>query len=665
MQIPEMNWFWLLAGAFVAAGATWVLDGILIKRKLADATDDVKLASLQEKARMVEPLNQQLQFSRSQVQELENKLKLQGERHSPEFDVAPYTARIDELSAQLEAVQSEKAEMMTMLSSAESGAGQAVELLNSLNLLKQELAAKETETGEMVVSMSQLKNENEALRQGAATLTPEIESLKEKLSQAENDAIGAKHSLNELKGRFESLQSEGSTTEPELQSLRVRVADAEAVAESLKATLTDVQGQLAQAREIPDLRQEVEQLRSDLAEAQAEKESLVAVQEERSSSDHALQQRIAELETDLARAQEAGTSHAESLRAQIVELTSKLETLDAEAEAVKRESDDLREQFASYDEVQSELERLRSKVPGLETAVTERDELALNVGRLEKQLLEQDEVIENFKAIAARAASESATHSSASEIITSLEAEVDAKNAELERLGRRTPELEALVNELREELEEKASRIEKLEAVAGSVEAVGSEAGELRALVQDLSAQLEQAKRESQEIRTALVKVQAEAEILRESTSHLETVKSENIRLQNFVESNEDSVHEIAPLRMRINELFGSLEESNRENEGNRKALQATMDELRRLRQDMGELSRLREENASLRAMKHVDAAPREFETLKLRINDVATQLDQTKTEAYDAREQLAVANREISRLRAELTESSEMGELS
>ena len=162
-----------------------------------------------------------------------------------------------------------------------------------------------------------------------------------------------------------------------------------------------------------------------------------------------------------------------------------------------------------------------------------------------------------------------------------------------------------------------------------------------------------------------MVKVQAEAEILRESTGELENVKSENIRLKNFVESTEGGSSEIAPLKIRINELFGSLEESNRENEGNRKALQATMEELRRLREDMGELGRLREENASLRALKRIDAEPKEYETLKTRINDVASQLHQTKTEAYDAREQLVAANREISRLRDELTQSSELGELS
>ncbi len=671
MQIPELNLFWLLVGAFVAAAATWILDHFLIKGQQADGVDQMQLNALNEKARMVEPLNQQLQFARSQVHELEAKLNSMPDRSISDFDLSPYTARIDDLTALLEQERSEKMEISTMLSSAEAGAGQAEELGATLLQLRQDLAAKEAETGELVVNLSQLKNENEALRHGAAGITPELESLRDKLTQTENEAFGAKSALAELKARFESMQSAELSVEPELIDLRQRVLAAETEAEALKS-------QLLTSQSVPDLREEFAELKEKLHQVESQRESSISSLAELRDSEQTANAQLAQLqkeltetitslqsaknseralEEELTQARQTA-SEATLVRAQIAAMTSNLEKLEMTNFEQGRELDDLRAQLAGIDEMRSEYEKFSTRLPELERASMDREELAQQVGRLERQLIEQDEIIENFKSQAQRANAEASQNQSAVGLIKELEAEI-------ERLNRRNPELESLIAELREELGEKASRIEKLEAVAGTVEAVDNEATELRSLVQNLSSELDKARKESQEIRTALVKVQAEAEILRESTGELETVKSENIRLKNFVESTEISNTEIAPLRNRINDLFAHLEESNRENEGNRKALNATMEELRRLRQDMGDLSRLREENAQLRVMKQIGGEPKEFETLKLRISDVASQLNQTKNEAFDAKEQLAAANREISRLRAELLTSSEMGELS
>ncbi len=625
MQIPEMNMFWLLVGAFVAAAATWILDHFLIKRQSAEGPHIMELHALNERARMVEPLTQQLQFARGQVQELEAQLSGTPDALEANVDLSPYTARIDELSALLEQEQSEKSELSALLSAAHAGAGQS----------------------------------------------DQLESMLEQLIHAESEALGAKSALAELKARFETMQNAELSTAPELLDLRQRVLGAETEAEALKS-------QLLIAQNVPDLREEFAELRDKLHQFESMRESSISSMAELRDSEQTaneqlalLQKELAETMTNLQSAKNSersleeeltelrqSASEATLIKAQIAAMTSNLEQLETTNFDQERELDELRGQLAGIDAMRSEYEKFSTRLPELERASVDREELAQQVNRLERQLIEQDEVIENFKNQAQRANAEASQNQSAVGLIKELEAEI-------ERLNRRNPELESLIAELREELGEKASRIEKLEAVAGTVEAVDNEATELRSLVQNLSSELDKARKESQEIRTALVKVQAEAEILRESTGELETVKSENIRLKNFVESSEISNTDIAPLRNRINDLFAHLEESNRENEGNRKALHATMEELRRLRQDMGELSRLREENAQLRVMKQIGNEPKEFESLKLRISDVASQLNQTKTEAFDAKEQLAAANREISRLRAELLTSSEMGELS
>jgi chromosome segregation ATPase len=239
-----------------------------------------------------------------------------------------------------------------------------------------------------------------------------------------------------------------------------------------------------------------------------------------------------------------------------------------------------------------------------------------------------------------------------------FEQELIEKQAELDRLTRRVPELEELVAELREELGEKASRIEKLEAVAES----GPADSGLDQVVRRLTAELEQSKRESQEIRIALVKVQAEAELLRETAAELEAFRNENRRLETLQPVAGDV--NLDPLRSTVDKLVLAVETSNAEIESNRNALAATVAELKVLREEIAEVVRLREENARLRSEKF-GAASQEVENLKVKVETVATQLNQSQVETMVARDQLSAANHEISHMRRDMLRSAELGELS
>lgn len=760
MQIPDFNLFWTIAGAFVAAGLTWLFDFVWVKRKTVESADDSRLAALQEKARMVEPLRTQLDHAQAKVAELEGRIAALPEPGTTSHvDVTPYQNRIDELLAQLGEAQHEKQGLLEEVQQIKTIAGQAHEQGQAVEQLRAELALMQGEAAERVAMISQLKNENDALRHGAASLTPELEDLKAKLQQAEAESNLLKEKNAEWERQsalavsvsdYQQLQTRFSALQTELESLsqqpatpdltdtvvmlREQLALAQTESENARRALSELREQRVSAIDTTD--QQIADLEAELAEARAQLEeraqqlqsahaelraaaaagegptvepefveqirqqleaanaraaqaeelqaaleakareallevdqlkaaaasapavdlgSLTAEAEKWQSAYESAQAEVERLRSQLTSASERAATAA-SASDEVQKLRNELEAAEDKVFEALREASELREQLSSIDEIRAESEQLRAKLPALEEIVHERDDLAAKLQQAQAELEEKEEAL-------ALAQNVAESHQATEDLAEALKVELEDKDAELQQLSRRLPELDQLVNELREELGEKASRIEKLEAVAGTVEAVDNEAAELRAMVQQLSAELEQSKRESQEIRTVLVKVQAEAELLRESASELELMRGENLRLKNFVESNEAAKSDIAPLRTRVTELFAALGDANKENEGNRKALQATLEELRKLRHDVSEINRLREENAKLRSQRQPD--PKVVQELEDKLGEAASAVERTQRDTQLSNEDLSLANNEISRLRQEMARSSELGELS
>ncbi len=641
MQIPDFNPFWLIVGAFAAAGLTWLIDYFIIKNKIEEGSSDEVVVALRDRVRALEPTSEQLSAANSRVEQLTAELAA---LPSESVDIMPYVARIDELTDHLDVLQREKGKLEATLDELKLAQRNAPDSAETLELLRNELEEKRQEADEAVAMLVAVRLENETLQEGAAILGPELAELRKELEAAKNETEVAKSAVAELRQRSHHLEESG---EEALELLRNRAIAAEREAQTAKEALTELRAELANAAKVPDLRDELLSLREELNRSENERDaisqSLAELKAQQTNAVQSAEERVADLRGQLEEIREArdaawqSVPAAEELKKVVAELQARLDDSDSELTDARRQALEFQQQLTQADEWRDELERLRARMPDLERVAHERDELEATVRRLE---------------------SESEIEAESGVQSEFFERELVEKQAELDRLYRRLPEMEVLIAELREELGEKASRIEKLEAVS---ESATEDAG-LEQVVRRLTAELEHSKKESQEIRIALVKVQAEAELLRETAAELEAFRSENRRLQSL-ETTPTDVN-LGPLRATVDQLVVAVDNSNKEIASNRKALVATMDELSSLRKEIAEVVRLREENARLRSEKQGDST-QDVEDLRFKLDEVASQVDQSQVEAMVARDQLEAANHEISHMRRDMLRSAELGELS
>lgn len=323
MQIPELNLFWLLVGAFFAAGATWWLDAMLIKRRMADS-DGAALAALHEKARQIEPLSQKLRDAHGQIADLEAKLV--------EVDT---TVHVEELTVKVNDLDKRLAEALN----AEEQASQVAQSL------KQELANKNGELVAQSASVAQLNQQIEQQQLSSATLRDQA-----------NEAVALRQSLADLKQRFEDLQS-SAPSETELANLRLRAEHAEGEVDRLGLELEHS----APASQIGELEAQIQSLQGQL-----EAQSSVANQDFERERDGLLTT-ISKLQSQLIESDEV----VENFRSQLAGANATLADQATEPERIQSLESHLAERRA-------EVERYERRIPELEGALIQlRDELAV------------------------------------------------------------------------------------------------------------------------------------------------------------------------------------------------------------------------------------------------------------------------------------------------
>ena len=345
MQIPELNLFWLLVGAFVAAGATWAIDAVLIKRRMNGGDTDA-LAALHEKARQIEPLNQKLRNAAAQIEELEGRL-LQADSSANEEIFAARTADLEKQLADALAAEEEASRLA--------------------QTLKHELGNKDAEIGTLATAQSDLMQQLEQQRSASSQLHEQAE---------ESEAL--RLSLADLKQRFDALQA-SAPSEAEISNVRLRAEHAEAELERLRAELAES----APVARISELEAHVQSLQHQLA-AQTQ-----AVTQEFEQEREGLLASISKLQSQLIESDEV----VENFRSQLAHAHAVMAEHANEPEVIQSLESQLAERNA-------ELERLSQRVPELEIMVAElRHDLSQKSAALDQ--LESDSEVQELRATVA------------------------------------------------------------------------------------------------------------------------------------------------------------------------------------------------------------------------------------------------------------------------
>ena len=377
MQIPELNLFWLFIGAFVAAGATWWLDAVLIKRRAND-TDSAALAALHEKARQVEPLNQKLRDAAGQIEELESRLLAEDtSSHVEELKAKTVElgTKLDEaLRAEEEAsrlaqtIKGELASKDSEILNLSSGLAEARQLIEQFNANEASYREQSVETASLQQNLADLKQRFEEL-QSTAPSDAELSNLR---LRAEHSEVEVERLRGELEGsvpaaRVEELEAQIQVLQEQGNAAVVSATtEFENERDGLLASISKLQSQLIESDEV------VENFRSQLSMAHTALEAQASEPERIQSLEAALAERSAEVDRYSRRIPE--------LEALIVDLRHDSETKSAAIEHLQSntEVNDLRSTIAS---LTTELESLR------ETA--HRDQAQLVQARAEAELLRE------------------------------------------------------------------------------------------------------------------------------------------------------------------------------------------------------------------------------------------------------------------------------------
>lgn len=377
MQIPELNLFWLFIGAFLAAGATWWLDAVLIKRRAND-TDNAALAALHEKARQVEPLNQKLRDAAGQIEELESRLLAQDttshveELNAKTIDLGKKleeALRAEEEASRLtQTIKGELASKDSEILNLTSGLAEARQLIEQLTANEASYREQSVETATLQQNLADLKQRFEEL-QATAPSEAELSNLRLRAEHSESEVERLRGELEgsvsaarvgELEAQIQTLQEQGEA------ALLSATIDFENERDGLLASISKLQSQLIESDEV------VENFRSQLSMAHTALETQASEPEKILTLETALAERSAEVERYSRRIPE--------LEALIVDLRQDSETKSAAIEQLQSntEVDDLRSTIAS---LTTELESLRQ--------TAHRDQAQLVQARAEAELLRE------------------------------------------------------------------------------------------------------------------------------------------------------------------------------------------------------------------------------------------------------------------------------------
>ncbi|MBL8060087.1 MAG: hypothetical protein JNK63_05140 [Chthonomonas sp.] len=402
--------------------------------------------------------------------------------------------------------------------------------------------------------------------------------IKRSINGGDSEALAA---LHEKARQVEPLNQKLRNANAQIDELNTKLlrADSSAQDEAHAAQTADLEGQLAAAlaaeEEASRLAQSLKQElgakdaeigtlssgHSDLIQQLQQHQVSLAELQVQSAESNALKQALAELKSRFEELQTTAPSEAE-----VANVRLRAEHAETELERLRFEFENS-SHVTRVAELEAQNAALQQQLSSKDQAVVqefeqERDGLLASISKLQSQLIESDEVVENFRSQLAHANAMLAEHASEPEQIQNLESQLADRNAEIERLSHRVPELESLVAQLHHELGQKSAAINEYES--------NSEIQELRATVARLNNELESLRLSTTQDRAMLVQAQAEAELLREAkpVASMPT--------------------EVSTLEERMNDLFGAVQASHREAAENRRALQEAMEQIRLLQDAVG-----------------------------------------------------------------------------
>jgi chromosome segregation ATPase len=416
------------------------------------------------------------------------------EEVAAEANLAPEPPSLDEAALKLGALEADLVELRARC-------GEAEEALASE---RTELQLLRTEKEELEEQVRQLRLGTEEFRQSALLHEQQLEELRQ-ASQALEQQTRAE--LTETVGRLASAEEQASQFEFELELTQQRLVEATALAESL-----------------PQVRQEVERLQDELAQALAKLDSRDLRLDEQAEQIEQLRSEIEELdllredleETIVARRRELRELRVSEAEARELAEQAEARKLSAEADQARLRSAQEQE-LARLEEI---LERSRARAEELEKQLEQVSTVANQeaIAEAERRHLAAERRLVELMAEVDSLRSGGSDRERLERRVLLLENDLKAANQEVLNLERAQSRLETERNQLQEEVQ----RFKNQPAAADG----GADEGELR-----------QWKLRCEDLRESLRKQRAENERLTERVDVLIKAKELEERQRKEVES--------------------------------------------------------------------------------------------------------------------------------
>ncbi len=629
----------------------------------------------------------QLERAQKQLEDLQNRLQEAEARRAEEEAISGRVIeQIDTLEKDLQRALRERAEFEQQLSQYQAaGESEKTESAQLSARLEREQREHEKQIRLLEQELVQVRDDYKQLGQRAGALAGERDSVVAELERARGELVDLREQLAGQQGEINS-QTEALTRELELRGRELETEKDQG--RMLEQRLAELEHKLSAAEQALSEAQEREQgLETRLQEAEQRSEAAVeAARNDASGAQEVLNQRIAELQSELESQLQDGQSQrdelehklsaAEQALSEAQEREQGLETRLQEAEqgaqqelkqavehaeTLKHELEILQQKHTESEQRAAELEkRLAEEAKDHKSDIASvRDALGRAQDERENIKRDQKRLMESLRKAERKLERERQDH----------EAEVHRLRKELKQTAGDSnaglaAELEALQKQLkqgmtdREELELKlGERSAQLEDVQSQVEKLTSQLAQAQDSARQAEQQLVEATQAANEEMT--IRLNAEQELqhalqldlkktLRERDEHqaqLSLLAQESVELRAALEAAQARLGEHEQTQRLVDDLGEQLQRVERERDAARDAEQVLRQEADQLRAD-AEVTR------GLVTMAPESAGE---ETLTQQLEQARSRADLAVRERGEAEQQLREVQQEIERLRGEL----------